>query len=138
MQRVCDPKGPDTRLVRQLRKRESQLVRTHPFGFLAEEPLTEQIELMAERGVLALDSGEFVLERGDERPRRGEIVEVSRRLVRHADLIRERDPPYKTPTRSHDSFIKRCPESGSRASRSRTSAHRPSIDCRRSVAPVAR
>jgi hypothetical protein len=45
------------------------------------------------------------LERGDERPRRGEIVEVSRRCVRHADMIREGDPPYKPPTRSRDPFI---------------------------------
>src|SRR5437870_10009097 len=33
------------RLVRQLRKRESQLIQTHPFGLLAEEALTQQVKL---------------------------------------------------------------------------------------------
>ena len=60
---------------------------------------------MAERGVLALDSGQFVVEGGDERPRRSEILDVSRRLVRHADMIREGNPRYKTPTQSGDPFI---------------------------------
>src|SRR5947208_12025930 len=57
-----DRVGRRTRLVRQLRKREPQLVRTHPFGFLAEEALTQQVELMAERRVLALHAREFVLQ----------------------------------------------------------------------------
>jgi hypothetical protein len=38
----------------------TKLVRTHPFGFPAEQELTEQVELMAERGVLALHAREFV------------------------------------------------------------------------------
>ena len=39
---------------------------------------------MTERRVLALDAGEFVLQSGNERPRGGEIVEVSRGRVGHA------------------------------------------------------
>jgi hypothetical protein len=38
----------------------TKLVRTHPFGFPAEQELTEQVKLMAERGVLALHAREFV------------------------------------------------------------------------------
>ena len=60
---------------------------------------------MTERRVLALDAGEFLLQGGDERPRGGEVVEVSRVRVGHADMIREDDRPYKTATRSRDSFI---------------------------------
>ena len=91
-----DRVGRRTRLVRQLRKREPQLVRTHPFGFLAEEALTQQVELMAERHVLALHAREFVLQGGNQRSCRGEIVDVSCGLVRHADMIREDDPPYNS------------------------------------------
>src|SRR5437660_256458 len=100
-----DRVGRRTRLVRQLRKREPQLVRTHPFGFLAEEALTQQVELMAERRVLALHAREFVLQGGDQCPCGGEIVDVARGLVRHADMIREDDPPYNSSRQSRDAFI---------------------------------
>ena len=38
--------GGSPRLVGQLRERKPQLIGTHPFGFLAEQPLTQQIQLM--------------------------------------------------------------------------------------------
>jgi hypothetical protein len=91
-----DRLGRGARLVGQLRKREPQLVGTHPFGFLAEEPLAQEVQLMVERRVLALDAREFVLQGRDERPRRGEIVDLSRMFVGHAGMIREDDPPYNT------------------------------------------
>lgn len=88
-----DRVGRRPRLVSQFAQREPQLVRTHAFRFLAEEALAQQVELVAERRVLTLHAHQFVLQ-GDECPCRGEIVDVSRRLVIHADMIREDDPPY--------------------------------------------
>jgi hypothetical protein len=60
---------------------------------------------MAERRVLALHAREFALQGRDQRPCGGEIVDVSRGLVRHADMIREDDPRYKASGRSRDAFI---------------------------------
>ena len=100
-----DRVGRRLRLVGQLGKREAQLVGTHAFRFLAEEALTEEIQLMAERGVLALHLRQFGLQRGDERPRRGEIVKVARGLVRHARIIREPDRAYNGAARLGHAFV---------------------------------
>ena len=59
-----DRLGDRARLVGELLKRQLQLPRIHAFGFLAEQPLTEHVELMAERGVLALRLRQLVLQRG--------------------------------------------------------------------------
>ena len=69
--------GRNGRFVAELGKRQPQLVGADPFRFLTEEPLTEEIELMAERRVLALDPRELVLQRRDERPGGPQIIDAS-------------------------------------------------------------
>src|SRR5438094_630420 len=197
--------GRDLRLVGELRKRQSQLIGADPFGFLAEQPLAEEIELMLEDRLLALQLRDFTLQRRDQRAGGREIVDVAHAFIGHADIIRDADPQYKIatddqatrsyhrrrrvraistpesnsarsalristdpepssvghakvprsrrlyktkkPDRSHASTFSRSPrrfrnrnkwpERGSSVNRSRTSAERPSIDRRKSVAPVA-
>lgn len=88
-----DRLGDGSGLIRQLRKRQSQLIRTHPFRLFAKEALTEDVKLMAQRGILALRARQLVAQRRDERLRRGEVRDVA--CLRHARIIRESRPPYK-------------------------------------------
>ena len=71
-----DRLGDRAGLVGQLRKREAQLVGTDPFGFLPEESLTEDVQLMAQRRVFPLRPGQLVAQCGDEHLRGGEIRDV--------------------------------------------------------------
>ena len=50
LHRLADRSG----LVGELLARELQLPRIHAFGFLAKQPLTQDVELMPQRGDLAL------------------------------------------------------------------------------------
>src|SRR6266852_6316694 len=91
LDRLADRAG----FIRELFERELELPRIDAFGGLAKQALTEHIELMAQRRVLALDSGELLLQGGDERAGGHEIVD---REVGHARLIHSR--LYTITTRS--------------------------------------
>ena len=62
-------------LVGELLQREFQLSGIDALRFLAEQPLAQDIELVAQRGDFALRLGELILERGDERPRRRQVLD---------------------------------------------------------------
>ena len=92
-----DRLGHGTRFVGELLEGELQLPRVDAFGFLPEQPLAEDVQLMAERRVLALGRGELVVQRGNQRARGGEIGDVRHRArVRHERMIRDGgSPAYK-------------------------------------------
>src|SRR4029453_1694857 len=93
--------------LREFGKRQAELVRADTLGFLAEEFLAEQIELLAERGVLALRSRQLGLQRRDEGPRRVEIVDRVRR-DRHTRIIRESRSAYKVTPRVRTTGAAAC------------------------------
>jgi hypothetical protein len=55
---------------------ELELPRIDAFGLLPEQPLTQDVEFMAQRGNLALRPRQLVLQRGDEDKGGGEIVDA--------------------------------------------------------------
>src|SRR5262249_6199921 len=76
--------GDGPAFVGELLQRELQLPRIDAFGFPAKEALTEDVELVPERGDLTLRRRELLLQRGDEGACRGEIVD---RVTECARLI---------------------------------------------------
>jgi len=90
-----DRLGDRPRLVGELLQGELQLARVDTLGFLAEQPLAQHVELMAEGGILTLGLRELVAQRGDERASGGEILDVSdHTVVSYASTIREGDRSY--------------------------------------------
>ena len=63
--------GDGPSLVLQLLQRELELPRVDAFGFLAKQPLTQDVELVPQRGDLALRFRQLLLKRGDEGARGG-------------------------------------------------------------------
>ena len=124
-----DRLGDRAGLVGELLEGELQLPRIDAFGFLAEQPLTEHVELMAQRRVLALRLRELVLQRGDQGPRRGEIGDVGPARVRHARMIRERRSAVQRPT-----ITRRARTSGGGAS---APGRRPTSSSARSVLRIS-
>jgi hypothetical protein len=74
--------GDRAGLVGELLEGELQLPRIDALGLLAEEPLTEDVELMLQRGVLALDGRELRLQAGNERPGGREVADFRLRRTR--------------------------------------------------------
>src|SRR6266851_122185 len=70
LDRLADGAG----FIRELLERELKLPWIDAFGGLAKQALTEHIELMAQRRVLALDGRELFLQGGDKRAGGHEIV----------------------------------------------------------------
>jgi hypothetical protein len=85
-----DRLGDRAGLIRELLERELKLPRVNAFGLLAEEPLTEHIELMAQRRDFALRPRELLLEDGDEGARGGEVLDVGidRAWLTHQRILR--------------------------------------------------
>jgi len=72
------------------------LPRIDAFGFLPEQPLAEDVQLMAERRILTLGLGELVVQCGNQGAGGGEIGDVRHRArVRHARMIRDGGSSYK-------------------------------------------
>ena len=63
------------------------MIGTDAFGFLAEEALTQHVELVPQRRVFPLRPRELVAQRGDQGLRRREVGDIGR--VGHAGMIRQ-------------------------------------------------
>ena len=126
-------------LVGELLERELQLPRIHTFGFLAKQPLTQNVELMPQRGDLALRFRQLLVKRGDEGARGGQILDgvVERAQLIHSLTIYDLRArvAYAAPADRHRatrSYQRRrrvvarsTPDSNSRRSRCRISTDAP-------------
>ena len=75
--------GP--RFVRELVQREPELARVDALRSFPKQSLTEHVELLTQRRVLALDGGELLLQGRDDRSRGGEVFDrVGRARQRHS------------------------------------------------------
>lgn len=192
-----DRLGDGAGLIRELLEREVELARVDALGFLAVQPLTEDVEFAPQRRILTLHERELGSQRGDHRLRGREVGDgrvsharsicdapikynssrdalvppttsrvreidtreqqrqirtgdfhgpVARRRPREGPLLeslvehpRARPVPREDLNRSPRRLRNRnrWPANGSSPKRSRTRAESPSIERRRSVAPVA-
>src|SRR5207245_1593634 len=80
--------GDQSGLVGELLQRELELPRIDTVGFFSKEALTEDVELMPQRGDLALRGGQLLLKRGNEGACGGEIINggVERARLIHSAL----------------------------------------------------
>ena len=72
LERLSDGTG----LIGQLLERELQLPRIDAVRSAPEQALTEHVQLMPQRRVLALGLGELILQGGDQGARRREVAHV--------------------------------------------------------------
>jgi hypothetical protein len=92
-----DRLGDRTGLVGELRKRQSQLIGTHLFRLLAEEPLAQDVQLMAQRRILALRACQLLAQRRNEGLRGGKVGDSvissgSATRVSYATRVRRTSP----------------------------------------------